>query len=68
MWGGFNPAFECAGGAVRFAKPHPPLRGPYLFPLAGKDMEEKGAGTVFYSAVAPESRVVLFYVLSLHRL
>ena len=41
---GFNPAFECAGGAERFAKPHPPLRRPYLFPLAGKDMEEKGAG------------------------
>ncbi len=26
----FNPAFECAEGALRFAKPHPPLRGPYL--------------------------------------
>ena len=36
--------FECAGGAVRFAAQRPPLRGPYLFPLAGKDMEEKGAG------------------------
>ena len=34
----------CAEGAVQFAAPSPPLRGPYLFPLAGKDMEEKGAG------------------------
>ncbi len=36
--------FECAEGAVEFGAPSPPLRGPYLFPLAGKDMEEKGAG------------------------
>ena len=36
--------FECAGGAVQFAKPHPPLRGPYLFCLGRKDMEEKTAG------------------------
>ena len=34
----------CAEGAVQFAALSPPLRGPYLFPLAGKDMEEKGAG------------------------
>ena len=40
----FNPAFECAEGALRFAKPHPPLRGPYLFCLGRKDMEEKTAG------------------------
>ncbi len=30
----FNPAFECAGGAVGFAKPHPPFRRPILFCLA----------------------------------
>ena len=40
------------------------LRRPYLFPLAGKDMEEKGAETVFYSAVAPENPFVPFCVLS----
>ena len=32
--GHFNPAFECAGGAVGFAKPHPPFRRPILFCLA----------------------------------
>jgi hypothetical protein len=37
-------AFGCAEGAVEFGAPSPPLRGLYLFPLAGKDMEEKGAG------------------------
>ena len=30
----FNPAFECAGGAVGFAKPHPPFRRSILFCLA----------------------------------
>ena len=47
---------DASGGAVRFAKPHPPLRGPYLFPLAGvsdgpffsvlpeKNGEKRGAG------------------------
>ena len=36
--------FECAGGAVEFGALSPPLRGPYLFCLGRKDMEEKTAG------------------------
>ena len=54
-WRGMPPEvqFECAGGAEQFAKPHPPLRGPYLFCLGRKDMEEKTVRTR-NSAVAPE--------------
>jgi len=36
--------FGCAEGAVEFGAPSPPLRGPYLFCLGRKDMEEKTAG------------------------
>ena len=55
--------FGCAEGAVQFVKPHPPLRGPYLFCHGRKDMEEKTVRTR-NSAVAPEKRVVPFCVLS----
>ena len=46
--------FGCAEGAVQFVKPHPPLRGPYLFCHGRKDMEEKTVRTR-NSAVAPDS-------------
>ena len=41
---------DASGGAVRFAKPHPPLRGPYLF-CAG--MARCASGGPFFS-VLPE--------------
>ena len=48
--------FVCAGGALRFAAPSPPLRGPYLFCLGRKDMEEKTAG-MRNRAVAPDKTI-----------
>ena len=59
----FNHAFVCAEGALRFAAPSPPLRGPYLFCLGRKDMEEKTAGER-NSAYAQKKLVVPFCMLS----
>jgi len=55
--------FECAGGAVQFAKPHPPLRGPYLFCLGRKDMEEKTAG----DEIALTRRKGILILRAIHR-
>ena len=58
--------FECAEGAVGFAAQRPPLRGPYLFCLGRKDMEEKTAGREIALSRLIKQFVTLC-VLSLHR-
>ena len=70
--------FGCAEGALRFAAPSPPLRGPYLFcagmawdasggilfsGLSEKSMQKRDAGER-NSAYAPEKLFVSLYVLS----